>query len=376
MAKRDYYEVLGVDRTATDEQIKKAYRKLALKYHPDRNPGDKQAEELFKEAAEAYEVLRDPEKRNIYDQFGHEGLQGTGFAGFGGFDDIFSAFGDIFEDFFGFGGRRGRRATAARAGADLLYDLSIDFQEAVFGTEREITVPTTVTCEACGGNGCEPGTREEICPTCHGRGQVVQSQGFFRISTTCPRCRGQGRTITNPCRRCSGSGQQRVNKKVLVKVPAGVDTGTRLRIPNQGESGTHGGPPGDLYVRLHVNPHDFFERDGNDLYCRVPVSMVSAALGDTIDIETLAGPQTITIPPGTQSGELIRLKGEGVPNLRGYGRGDLLIEIQVETPKRLTKRQRELLREFEEIEKSKKPSQKLFRFWHRGGKRKHSEAKQ
>jgi molecular chaperone DnaJ len=375
MIKRDYYEVLGVGRSASDQEIKKAYRKLALKYHPDRKPGNSEAEERFKEAAEAYEVLRDSGKRNIYDQFGHEGLQGTGFTGFGGFEDIFSAFGDIFEDFFGFGSRRSTQRTAARPGADLLYDLRLEFTEAVFGTEKEIEIHTRSECQDCGGTGREPGTEEEICTLCNGQGQILQSQGFFRISTTCHQCGGQGRIITNPCHACRGSGQQQISRKVLVKVPAGVDTGTRLRIPNKGEGGYRGGPPGDLYVRLHVKPHEFLERDGNQLYCQIPISMVQAALGDTVEIQTLDGTRSVDIPPGIQNGEVIRLRGEGVPNLRGYGRGDLHIDLQIKTPVNLDERQEELLREFAEIEKSKKPSQKLFKFWNRGGKKGRSKAK-
>ena len=363
MDKRDYYEVLGVESRASAEEIKKAYRKLALQYHPDRNPGNKKAEEKFKEAAEAYEVLRDTEKRNIYDQFGHEGLQGTGFTGFGGFEDIFSTFGDIFEDFFGFGTRRRGQRTTARPGADLLYDMRINFTEAVFGTEQEIEIPTSAKCDSCGGTGREPGTEEEVCPMCHGQGQILQSQGFFRISTTCHRCGGQGRIVANPCHSCNGSGQTKVTKRVMVKVPAGVDTGTRLRIPNQGESGYRGGLPGDLYVRLHVEPHEFFERDGDHLHCQIPISMVQAAIGDTIEIETLENTRSVKIRPGTQSGEFIRLKGEGVPNLRGFARGDLHIHLEVKTPVKLNKRQEELLREFAEIENGKKSSQKLFKFW-------------
>ena len=375
MIKRDYYEVLGVDSRASTEEIKKAYRQLALRYHPDRNPDDKKAEENFKEAAEAYEVLRDTEKRNIYDQFGHEGLQGTGFTGFGGFDDIFSAFGDIFEDFFGFGTRRRGQRTTARPGADLLYDMRIGFTEAVFGTEKEIEIPTSANCDSCEGTGREPGTDEEICPMCQGQGQVLQTQGFFRISTTCHRCGGQGRILTNPCQPCSGSGQTRISKKVLVKVPAGVDVGTRLRIPDQGESGYRGGPPGDLYVRIHVDPHEFFERDGDHLHCQIPISMVQAAIGDTIEFHTLENTRNVKIPPGTQSGKIIRLKGEGVPNLRGFARGDLHIHLQVKTPVKLNKRQEELLREFAELEKGKKSPQKLFKFWNWGEKDKQSKSK-
>jgi len=374
MAKRDYYEVLGVDTRASQEEIKKAYRQLALQFHPDRNPGNTEAEEKFKEAAEAYEVLRDSQKRDLYDQFGHAGLEGTGFTGFGGFEDIFSAFGDIFEDFFGFGTRRRDSRNAARPGADLLYDLRLDFTEAVFGTEKEIEIPTSENCESCEGTGREPGTEEEICPMCHGQGQILQSQGFFRISTTCHRCGGQGRIVTNPCRPCNGTGRKKVTNKVLVKVPAGVDTGVRLRIPNQGESGYRGGPPGDLYVRLHVDPHEFFEREGDHLYCRIPISMVQAAVGDTIEIQTLDSTPSVKIPPGTQSGDVIRLRGEGVPSLRGSGRGDLLINIQVKTPVNLNKRQKEILEEFADIENSKKSSDKLFKFWGRGQKKKKSKS--
>jgi molecular chaperone DnaJ len=374
MAKRDYYEVLGVDTRASQEEIKKAYRQLALQFHPDRNPGNKEAEEKFKEAAEAYEVLRDSQKRDLYDQFGHAGLEGTGFTGFGGFEDIFSAFGDIFEDFFGFGTRRRDSRNAARPGADLLYDLRLDFTEAVFGTEKEIEIPTSENCESCEGTGREPGTEEEICPMCHGQGQILQSQGFFRISTTCHRCGGQGRIVTNPCRPCNGTGRKKVTNKVLVKVPAGVDTGVRLRIPNQGENGYRGGPPGDLYVRLHVDPHEFFEREGDHLYCRIPISMVQAAVGDTIEIQTLDSTPSVKIPPGTQSGDVIRLRGEGVPCLRGSGRGDLLINIQVKTPVNLNKRQKEILEEFADIENSKKSSDKLFKFWGRGQKKKKSKS--
>ncbi|MBZ4659431.1 MAG: dnaJ [Desulfacinum sp.] len=352
---RDYYEILGVSRNATDEEIKKAYRKLALKYHPDRNPGDKEAEERFKEAAEAYEVLRDPQKRQIYDQYGHEGLKGTGFSGFQGFEDIFSSFGDIFQEFFSFnfgGGQRTR--TSARPGNDLLYELELSFEEAVFGTEKDLEIETLQTCQRCGGNGSEPGSSESLCPLCRGRGQVVQTQGFFRISTTCNRCHGSGQVITTPCRDCHGQGRLRRRKKVHVKVPPGVDSGTRLRLRGEGESGYRGGMAGDLYVRLRVRPHEFFERDGNDLYGKVKISFIQAILGDEIELPTLEGTKTIRIEPGTQPGTVLRFSGEGVPSLRGYGRGDLFVEIDVSIPSKITARQRELLEEFLAIEEEKK----------------------
>ena len=253
--------------------------------------------------------------------------------------------------------------------------MRVNFTEAVFGTEKEIEIPTSAKCDSCGGTGREPGTDEEVCPMCHGQGQILQSQGFFRISTTCHQCGGQGRIIANPCTPCNGTGQKKITKRVMVKVPAGIDTGTRLRIPNQGESGYRGGLPGDLYVRLHVEPHDFFERDGDHLHCRIPISMVQAAIGDTIEIATLENTRSVKIPPGTQSGEVIRLKGEGVPNLRGFARGDLHMHIEVKTPVKLNKRQEELLREFAEIEKGKKSSQKLFKFWNWGEGNKQTKSK-
>jgi len=354
MVKRDYYEVLGVSRQADEDEIKKAYRQLALKYHPDRNPGNKEAEEHFKEAAEAYEVLHDPQKRRIYDTYGHEGLQGSGYRGFRGFEDIFSSFGDIFQDFFSFGfGGATRPRTAARPGDDLLYDLTLDFEEAVFGAEKEIQVQTFIECEHCSGSGAEPGTRETTCPVCQGSGQVVQSQGFFRISTTCSRCQGTGRVLVSPCPHCRGQGRSKQSKRVEVKVPAGVDNGTRLRLRGEGESGYRGGQPGDLYVRLHVKPHAQFERDGDNLYGRVSISYAQAALGDEVEVPTLEGRKTVSIQPGTQPGAIIRFSGEGVTRLRGTGRGDLFFEVQVRIPSHLTARQEELLRELMELEKVK-----------------------
>jgi len=350
--KRDYYEILGVSRNADENEIKAKYRRLALKYHPDRNPGNKEAEEKFKEAAEAYEVLRDPEKRRIYDQFGHEGLAGTGFSGFRGFDDIFSSFGDIFEEFFGFGARRGGR-TAARRGADLRYDLTIDFMAAAFGTETEIEIEKLVTCPTCEGTGCRPGTYPETCQYCGGSGQVSRTQGFFSIRTTCPNCHGEGRVIAHQCRECRGTGKVKRKKKVTVRIPAGVDSGSRLRLTGEGESGTRGGPPGDLYIFITVRPHEFFKRQNNDVICQVPISFVDAALGVDVTVPTLTGNKRLHIPRGTQPGDVFRFKGEGIPSLRGYGRGDQIIQVIVKTPTHLTRKQENLLKEFARLESSK-----------------------
>ncbi|MGD0397380.1 MAG: molecular chaperone DnaJ [Syntrophobacteraceae bacterium] len=355
MGKTDYYEILGVSRQSSEEQIKKSYRQLALKFHPDRNPGDKQAEEKFKEAAEAYEVLHDPQKKRLYDAYGHEGLQGTGFSGFRGFEDIFSSFGDIFQDFFSFGGFGGqtRQRTAARPGDDLLVTLNLSFEEAVSGTQKEVQIETFAGCSLCKGSGAEPGTRETTCPACQGSGQVVQSQGFFRISTSCARCQGTGNVLVSPCRQCQGQGRIRQKKLVQVKVPAGVDSGTRLRLREEGESGYRGGPGGDLYVRLEVTPHPHIERDGDNLYCKISISFLQAILGDTVEMPTLDGTKSLQIAPGTQPGAVVRFTGEGVSKLRGYGRGDLFVEVEVRIPKHLTPRQEELLKEFIELENEK-----------------------
>jgi molecular chaperone DnaJ len=355
--KRDYYEILNANRNASDTELKAAYRKLALKYHPDRNPNDQKAEEKFKEAAEAYEVLRDPQKRSLYDQYGHAGLENTGFSGFGGFDDIFSSFGDIFEDFFGFTSRRRSRSRAMR-GADLRYDLNLDFMEAVFGIETEIDIEKREICPDCGGSGCEEGTEPESCRHCGGTGQVSRSQGFFTVRTTCPTCRGNGQMITHPCSTCRAAGQVMARKKVAVKIPAGVDNGSRLRLTGEGEPGVMGGPPGDLYVFLHVQPHEFFKRRDTDIICEIPVSFVQAALGDKISVPTLNGDKSLKIPKGTQNGDVFYFHGEGIPSLRTSQRGDQIIQIAVKTPTHLTKKQESLLKQFAELE-SKKISQKL-----------------
>ena len=347
MQKRDYYEVLGVNRNASDEEIKKRYRSLALKYHPDRNPGDREAENRFKEAAEAYEVLRDPDKRQIYDQFGHEGLQGTGFQGFRGFDDIFSSFGDIFDGFFG-GGFRAR--TRIHRGPDLQHDLKVSFLDAAFGQEREIEVPRSERCYRCDGSGVEPGHEKEICRTCNGRGQVSRSQGFFRISTTCPDCHGTGDIVTHPCTECKGVGRVQEFRKIKVKVPPGINTGMRLKLRGEGELSPNGGPPGDLYVDVYVEPHEYFDREGDDVICRVPVSFVQASLGAKLEVPTIDGSEKVALGMGTQPGNMLRLHGKGIPRLRGTGRGDQIIIFDVQTPTNLSQKQKELLREFAQIE--------------------------
>lgn len=347
--RRDYYEILGVSQEAGDEEIKKSYRRLAMQYHPDRNPGNKEAEERFKEAAEAYEVLCDPEKREIYNRYGHEGLNGTGYRGFSGFEDIFSSFGDIFGDVFGFQTGRSRSRSAARAGADLRYDLQISFLEAALGTTKEIKLDKLVLCANCRGTGCAPGTSPQVCNRCQGRGQVTQSSGFFSISSTCPQCRGQGSLIVSPCPDCQGMGRIKEGKTVQLKIPAGVETGSRLRLRGEGEGGERGGPDGDLYVFIEVEPHELFERTGDDIYCRIPVSLVQAVLGGQIEVPTLTGSERVKIPPGTQPGQIFRLKGKGISHLRGYGRGDQIIEPVVTIPTNLSRKQEELLREFDKL---------------------------
>ena len=346
---KDYYKVLGVGRDTPPDEIKKAFRKLALKHHPDRNPGDREAEERFKEAAEAYEVLSDPEKKGIYDRYGHEGLRGTGFQGFSGFEDIFTNFGDIFEDVFGFGPRRGRSRTAARQGSDLRYDLAISFEDAVFGTNTEVELERLEGCRECGGSGAAQGTAPIACPTCRGHGQVTRSSGFFTISSTCPTCRGTGRVIENPCTHCRGAGKSPVKKRLQLKIPPGVETNSRLRLRGEGEDGEFGGPRGDLYVFIQVKPHKFFERAGNDVICTISVSMTQAALGANVEVPTLEGTERLKIPRGTQHGKIFRLKGKGIPHLRGFGRGDQIIQTIIQIPTDLSRKEEKLLQEFAKL---------------------------
>jgi molecular chaperone DnaJ len=349
MTKRDYYEVLEIERTAGHDEIKRAYRKLALKYHPDRNTGDKEAEDRFKEAAEAYEVLSDPEKRQLYDRFGHEGLQQTGFSGFQDFDDIFSSFGDIFGEFFGFGSRRGR-GQRVRRGADLRYDLQVDFMDAVTGREMEIEVTRHDLCETCEGSGSREGSVPAACNTCGGRGQVTRSQGFFSISTTCPACQGSGKVITDPCPDCNGKGRILKPRKLSLKIPPGIDTGASLRLRGEGEPAGPGGIPGDLYVTIRVAEHDVFMRDGDDVIVLVPIAFSQAVLGATVEIPTLDGPDSLTIPRGTPSRHEFRLPDKGIPHLRGRGKGDLVVVTYIEVPRKVSKDQEKLLREFAELE--------------------------
>jgi len=362
MTKRDFYEILGVPKAASAEEIKKAYRQLALKYHPDRNPGDKDAESRFKEAAEAYEVLHDTEKRRLYDQYGHEGLSRSNFHEFTSFDDIFSSFSDIFGDMFGFpGGRRGGRRRPTK-GSDLRYDTTITLEQAASGTEIELEIPKTEPCGECNGTGAEAGTSPERCSACGGKGQIHKTQGFFTISTTCPTCRGAGQVIKKPCRPCRGTGHVTRKKHLKVKIPSGVDTGATMRVPGEGELGELGGPPGDLYVFISLKQHETFVRQGDDLYIEMPVSFVQAALGTTIKVPTLDGEADLDIRPGTQPNEIYTIKDKGVKHLRHSGQGSLHVGIKVEIPKKLTKEQEELLRKFAEISNNgvKDPKKKLF----------------
>jgi len=347
MSKRDYYEVLGAEKGAGKDELKKLYRRLAMKYHPDRNPDDEEAEAKFKEAKEAYEILSDEQKRAAYDQFGHAGVDGAaGMGGMGGqgFGDIF---GDVFGDIFG-GARRGGGANAVYRGADLRYELVLSLEEAVQGHSAEISFPSLKNCETCDGSGAKPGTSRKECTTCGGAGQVRRQQGFFSVQQTCPACRGEGSVVEDPCRDCRGQGRVEQKRTLSVKVPAGVDTGDRIRLSGEGEAGQNGGPPGDLYVEVRVRPHAVFQREGADLSCGVPLAFTTAALGGEVKVPTLDGEVSLKIPASTQSGKVFRLRGKGVKPVRGGGPGDLYCQVEVETPTNLTKEQKELLQQFEE----------------------------
>jgi molecular chaperone DnaJ len=348
VSKRDYYEVLGVGRDANEQQIKSAYRKLALKYHPDRNPGDHKAEEQFKEAAEAYAIVSDPEKRSLYDRFGHAGVSGVGAGGFdpnafAGFEDIFGNLGDLFG--FGdiFGGRR--RRGGPQRGSDLRYDLEISFEESFTGTETSIQIPREESCETCSGSGAAPGSSPEVCATCRGAGQQRFQQGFLTVARPCPACRGAGRVISKPCQACRGAGRIGRERKITAKIPAGIATGQRLRMYGEGEHGSAGGPPGDLYVVVHVQEHAFFHREGDDLYCELPVSFPTLALGGEIRVPTMVGDDEVKVPAGTQPGARFRLRGKGMPNVSGRGVGDLHVIARAAIPKKLTKEQKHLIEE-------------------------------
>ncbi|MGQ9918205.1 MAG: molecular chaperone DnaJ [Bryobacteraceae bacterium] len=349
MTKRDYYEILGVSRSASEQELKSAYRKLALKYHPDRNPGDKAAEEKFKEAAEAYGVLSDPEKRRIYDAYGHQGLEGAGTPGFN--PEAFADFADIFGDFFGFGdlfGTTGRRRNRPQRGEDTRFDLEIELQDAVFGKEIEFQVPRLETCSACQGSGAESRDGWATCTTCRGRGELYYRQGFLTIRRTCSHCGGSGRVLRRPCRTCQGEGMVRTTRKLKLQIPPGIDSGNKMRVAGEGQPGQNGGPPGDLYVFITVKPHPVFERREDDLHCVVPLNVAQAALGTEIHILTFDGVQTVKVPEGVQSGETLRLKGFGVPHLHGKGRGDIIIRLDVRIPRKLTREQRKLFEQLRE----------------------------
>jgi molecular chaperone DnaJ len=353
MAKRDFYEILGVAKGASEEEIKKSYRKLAMKYHPDRNPDNKEAEEKFKEVKEAYEMLTNPEKREAYDRYGHAGVDpnmggGGGFGGgAGGFGD---AFGDIFGDIFG-GGRGGRSAGGPQVyrGADLRYNLEITLEQAANGFDTTIRVPSWDKCDTCHGSGAKPGTQPVTCTTCAGHGQVRMQQGFFSIQQTCPKCHGSGKMIPEPCPSCSGAGRIKRNKTLEVKIPAGIDNGMRIRSTGNGEPGTNGGPSGDLYVEIHIKPHAVFQREGDDLHCEMPISFTKAAIGGEIEVPTLTGKVSFTVPEGTQTGKTFRLKGKGIKGVRSGYAGDLFCHMIVETPVKLTEKQKDLLREFDRL---------------------------
>jgi len=373
--KRDYYEVLGINRSATADELKKAYRKKAMKYHPDRNAGDKDAETKFKEVSEAYEVLSDQKKRQQYDQFGHDGLKSS--FGPGGFDfgrdfthgadlqdilgSIFGGGGGIFDGFMGGGQRRGR-PDGPQAGADLRFDIEIDFEEAAFGSEREITLPISVQCGTCSGSGMTPGSKRETCRQCGGAGSVISGGGFFQVRQTCPVCKGEGTFSTNPCSKCSGSGRVKTRKRITLKIPRGVETGSRLRLAGKGEGGVRGGPAGNLYVIIHVKPHAVFKRHDDDLSCTIPVPFDVLALGGSIQVPTLDGFAKLKISAGTETGKVYRLRSKGMPNVEGYGRGDLHAQIVTEVPVKLNSRQKKILQEYQEnIVEKNYPAAKRFR---------------
>jgi len=351
MAKRDFYETLGVAKNASEDEIKKSYRKLAMKYHPDRNPDSKESEEKFKEVKEAYEMLTNPEKREAYDRYGHAGVDpnmggGGGFGGAGGFGD---AFGDIFGDIFGGGGRGRSSGPQVYRGADLRYNLEITLEQAAHGFDTTIRVPSWDKCDTCHGSGAKPGTSPVTCSTCGGHGQVRMQQGFFSIQQTCPKCHGTGKIITDPCSPCGGAGRIKRNKTLEVKIPVGIDNGMRIRSSGNGEPGTNGGPSGDLYVEIHIKPHAVFQREGDDLHCEMPISFAKAALGGDIEVPTLSGKVSFTIPEGTQSGKTFRLKGKGIKGVRSGYAGDLFCHVAVETPVKLTEKQKDMLRDFEKL---------------------------
>jgi molecular chaperone DnaJ len=350
VAKRDFYETLGVERAANDAEIKTAFRKLAMKHHPDRNPGDKDCEHKFKELNEAYEILKDPNKRAAYDRYGHAAFeQGAGGAAAGFGADFASTFADIFDDFFGRGGRRGRAGGRER-GNDVRYTMEITLEEAYSGKAAQVRLPTSVTCEVCSGSGAKGGAKPKTCATCAGHGKIRQTQGFFTLERTCPACHGRGQVIDDPCPSCAGSGRMQRDRTLSVNIPSGVEDGTRIRLAGEGDAGARGGPSGDLYIFLSVGGHDFFQRDGADLHCRVPISMVAAALGGELEVPTIDGNKTkVKIPEGTQSGRRFRLQSRGMPVLRTRQVGDMYVQVMVETPQNLTKRQRELLSEFERL---------------------------
>ena len=352
MSKRDYYEVLGVERTCTEVELKVAFRKLAMQHHPDRNPGNADCEAKFKELNEAYEILKDGDRRAAYDRFGHAAFEQGGMGGGAGFGaDFGSTFADIFEGIFGMaGGRGGGHASGRERGSDLRYNMEITIEEAYAGKTAQIRIPTSVTCEACSGSGAKAGTRPKACATCGGAGRVRHAQGFFTIERTCPGCHGRGQTIDDPCPGCAGAGRVTRERALSVNIPPGVEDGTRIRLAGEGEAGLRGGGPGDLYIFLSLLPHEFFQRDGADLHCRVPISMVSAALGGEFEVPAIDGGQVrVKVPPGTQTGRRFRLSGKGMPVLPAKQTGDMYVQVAVETPQNLTKRQRELLAEFDKL---------------------------